>query len=255
MFPYPELHTYEVRLPEFQGPLAVLLDLIERARLDITRLALAQITEQFLDYVETMPEPPAEVLSAFLVVAARLLYIKSRALLPRPPSPEEPEEDAGEALVQQLRIYRRFRRAGEWLQARAEAGWHCFPSRFSGPAALPPLLDLRETDRETLRRYARRLLRPQAPPPVTLPRPRVPVRERLRALLHSLRRRTRLSFFRWLRETHAVERSVIVASFLALLELLKRRQVRAEQPEPFGDIWIVPRDDADGPPYASSSPS
>lgn len=241
MLPYPELHTYEVHLPEFQGPLAVLLDLIEQARLDITRLALAQITEQFLDYVEAMPAPPPEVLSAFLVVAARLLYIKSQALLPRPPSPEEGEEDAGNALVQQLQTYRRFRRAGEWLQARAEAGLQCFPSRFSGPATLPPLLDLSEMDREALVRYARRWLRPPVPEPATLPRPRVPVPERIRALLHSLRRRARLSFFHWLRETRAVDRPMIVASFLALLELLKRRQVEAEQPEPFGDIWIRPR--------------
>ena len=243
---YPELHEYQVHLPEYQGPLALLLDLIEQARLDITRLALAQITDQFLAHVRAMQVRSPELISAFLVVASRLLYIKTQALLPTAASPTETgeeEADPGEVLLRQLQTYRRFREAGRWLQARHEAGLTCFPSGFHGGARVSRFPSLEGYTPEDLARAARRLLAPQEPTPVTLPRPRVSVRERLQALWSALRRVRRLSFFRWLRTGTRPTREVVVASFLALLELLKQRRVRAEQPDLFADIWITLQED------------
>src|SRR5512135_468158 len=100
---------YTVNTPVYQGPLDLLLQLIERAELDITRLALAQVTDQYLAHLRAMQDAPAEEVSAFLVIAAKLLQIKSEALLPRPPVRVEGEEDPGEALARQLIIYKRYR--------------------------------------------------------------------------------------------------------------------------------------------------
>ena len=83
---------YSVRLPVFEGPLDLLLQLIEREQLDITKVALASVTDQYLEYLEQLPRRPLAELVEFLVIAAKLLQIKSEALLPSPPSREEGEE-------------------------------------------------------------------------------------------------------------------------------------------------------------------
>ncbi len=230
---------YQVALPEFEGPLDVLLRLIEKAQLDITKIALAQITDQFLAYVENLQDRSPEEVSAFLVVAARLLQIKSEALLPRPPQREEGEEDPGEMLVQQLRQYRQFKEAAARLKERMDRGWQTFPAPGMVLPAHPALLDLEGLTLDELVQAARRLLYPNA----TMPRrvlklTYIPVREVMRALLDTLRRASRLSFFRWLRERPRRDRAMVGASFLALLELVKQRRVLARQPELFGDIWI-----------------
>ncbi|MFN3928586.1 MAG: segregation and condensation protein A, partial [Thermoflexus sp.] len=88
-----------VRLPLFEGPLDLLLYLIERNELDITKISLARVTAQYLEYVTTLQSLSMDQLAEYLVVAAKLLYIKSSLLIPRPPEPDE-EEDVGEALVE-----------------------------------------------------------------------------------------------------------------------------------------------------------
>ncbi|HJS28904.1 MAG TPA: ScpA family protein, partial [Anaerolineales bacterium] len=99
---------YKVSIPVYEGPLDLLLNLIEQAELDITRVALAQVTDQFLAYLQNLTIVSPEEISAFLVIAAKLVQIKSEALLPRPPARAEGEEDPAEALARQLRIYKRF---------------------------------------------------------------------------------------------------------------------------------------------------
>src|SRR5919199_1528001 len=104
--------TYTVRLPDFEGPLDLLLHLIEREELDITRLSLAQVTDQYMQYLNSMQRADVEQLADFLVVAAKLLLLKSRLLLPQAPlSGEEPSEDAGAELTRQLLEYRQYKRA------------------------------------------------------------------------------------------------------------------------------------------------
>ena len=90
---------YTVRLPDFEGPLDLLLHLIEREELDITRLSLAQVTDQYMQYLNSMQRVDAEQIAEFLVVAAKLLLIKSRLLLPQEPVPgKELSEDIGDDL-------------------------------------------------------------------------------------------------------------------------------------------------------------
>jgi len=233
---------YQVALPEFEGPLDVLLRLIEQAQLDITKIALAQITDQFLAYVETLHDRSPEEVSAFLVVAARLLQIKSEALLPRPPRREEGEEDPGEMLVRQLRLYRQFKQAAAWMRERMDAGWQTYPGPGVTMPAHPALLDLEGLTLEELLRAARRWLLPNhRMPPRVLKLTYIPIRDLMRSLLDTLRRATRLSFFQWLRRRPRRDRALVGAAFLALLELVKQRRVVARQTELFGDIWLEPR--------------
>src|SRR5512139_2430781 len=104
-----QISNYTIATPVYEGPLDLLLHLIERAELDITRLSLANVTDQYLAYLQSLQETDAEEVSAFLVIAARLIQIKSEMLLPRPINPEKGEEDLGEALARQLRIYKSFK--------------------------------------------------------------------------------------------------------------------------------------------------
>src|SRR4030065_2495201 len=135
--------TYRVATDVDEGPLDLLLQLIERAELDITKLALAQVTDQYLEHlrklsVRNLSERAAEEVSAFLVIAARLLQIKSEALLPRPPAREPGEEDPGEALARQLQVYKKFKEIAAFLEQRQEAGLSTYLR-----IALSPRLDAR----------------------------------------------------------------------------------------------------------------
>ncbi|RME05966.1 MAG: chromosome segregation protein ScpA, partial [Anaerolineae bacterium] len=121
-----QIADYKVVTPVYEGPLDLLLQLIEQAELDITRLALAQVTNQYLEHLQSMPQRDPEEVSAFLVIAAKLLQVKSEALLPRPPVREEGEEDPGEALARQLIIYRRYKQIAEQLGERSRQGLRCY---------------------------------------------------------------------------------------------------------------------------------
>ena len=107
--------TYEVHLDRFDGPLDLLLHLIEQAKVDIKDVFLSGITNEYLLLMRELDELDMDTASEFLSVAATLVYIKSRSLLPRPPREADGEEDPEEALVRQLRDYKRFKEAGEEL--------------------------------------------------------------------------------------------------------------------------------------------
>src|SRR3989304_337605 len=101
--------AFQLQLPVFEGPLDLLLYLIEREELDITAVSLVQVTDQYLSYLRSGEQIDATALAEFIAIGARLLYLKSRALLPKPPPAEEPLEGLAEDLVQRLREYRRFK--------------------------------------------------------------------------------------------------------------------------------------------------
>jgi segregation and condensation protein A len=117
MLPFTQ-SSYKVQIPVYEGPLALLLDLIERAELDITAVSLGQVTEQYLAYVRALENVTADEISSFLVVASKLIQIKSEALLPRPPVREVGEEDPAEDLARQLRLYKLYKEVGIWLEER-----------------------------------------------------------------------------------------------------------------------------------------
>jgi len=218
------------------------LQLIERAELDITALSLAKVTDQYLEYLERLQiEDPAEV-SAFLVIAARLVQIKSAALLPRQTAlgPAQPEEDSAEELARQLIAYRRFKQLGFWMEQRDLEGLHTYLRLASPVAAIEARLDMSGMGIDDLVSAARSVFLAQPSLPAlsqVVSIPRITIRERIHVILDNLRRAGRTSFSKTL---DARTRMEIVVTFLALLELVKRHVVEAEQGNLFSDIEIKP---------------
>jgi segregation and condensation protein A len=234
---------YQVNTEVYSGPLDLLLELIERAELDITRLALARVTDQYLEYMRRLQQQNAAEVSAFLVIAARLVLIKSAALLPRPSiDVMMAEEDAGEALARQLIQYKRFKELAQFLLHREENHLRTYLRVAPPPIPIPTArLDLSGVTFADLIAAARNVFFNQ--PTLTaldqvVSMPRVTIREKIYAILNRLKH-TRLTTFRSLL-TPNVSRVEIVVTFLAMLELVKRHIVNAQQSSLFADIQLEP---------------
>ena len=234
---------YPVSLPIFDGPIELLLHLIERQELDITEVSLVAITDQYLRAIEALQEIEPEALADFLVVAARLLYIKSRGLLPQP-EVEEEEEKQSEALLQQLLDYRRFKAAADELRLRASIGLRT--NVRLAPPQMERRLDLTDLTIERLAAAAQRAMRNVASsvaPPSVRAYP-ITVAEQMAAILDRIRNQAGiegggdryLSFRALLSQSRS--RLEIVITFLAVLELIKQREIAAEQQETFGEIVL-----------------
>lgn len=230
---------YRVQLPVYEGPLDLLLQLIEREELDITTVALAQVADQYLEHLERLQARRIDELAEFLVIAAKLLQIKSEALLPRPPVRDADEEDPGESLARQLRLYRRFKQAAAELESRERSGLRSF-LRVAKTEPKPTELDLGGLGLADLRVAMLEALAgmPGAPElDQAAEPPRILIRDKIRDLIEMLEHQEQLSFTQLMRE--AASRMDVVVSFLALLELVKSRRVQASQERPFADIVLA----------------
>ncbi len=232
---------YTIQLPIYEGPLDLLLDLIERAELDITKVSLAQVTDQYLEYLHHVQEREIEDLASFLVIAARLIQIKSESLLPRPPVREPGEEDPGDALARQLVAYKKYKQVAIMLSKREETGLRSYLRLSTPPPEIEAKLDLSEITLNDLHRAMIEVLanipnRPAIQHSVRIPKVRL--RDKIVSIVRSLRTIGRLSFRNMVNSARS--RLEIVISFLAVLELVKQRQVEAVQQEQFGDIEITP---------------
>lgn len=238
----PTAGGYQVDLGIFQGPLDLLLHLIEKEELDITRVALAQVTDQYLDYLARMPRRDPAELSAFLVVAVKLLWIKARALLPQPFS-REAEEDDGENLVRQLQEYRRYKEAALQLRAWMEEGRQEF-GRLAAPvvSAEPVAIDGATLDAlvRALRQRFEELDAQDRPVAMPVAR-RITLADQARRIHDLLRTQERVPFQALL--DAAPTREEVVVTLWAVLELFKRRWILFEQEELFGPIFLSRRSD------------
>jgi len=231
--------SYSVSTSVYEGPLDLLLQLIERAELDITKLALAQVTDQYLEHLRTIQETasPDEV-SAFLVIAARLVQIKSEALLPIPPVREPEEEDPGEALAQQLIAYKRYREIADTLAERETKGLRTY-LRLAPPPKIEGILDLSGITLSDLISAAQAIFatdqRPQLNTVVRAPR--VTIRDKIKLITRTLSERGRATFSNLLGQRRT--RLDAVVTFLAVLELVKRHFVDVTQETLFGEIDIA----------------
>ncbi len=230
---------YSVNLPVFEGPLDLLLRLIEQEQLDITTVALAEVTDQFLEHLERIPEKPAAELAGFLVVAAKLLQIKSEALLPRPPDRDPGEEDPAEALARQLLLYRQFKEAAAELATREQEGLRTYLRLSHEPPVVDEQLDLGGLGLNELRAAMMDALAdlPEGPNlEQAAEPPKIRIRDKIRWIMDLMKREDHISFNSLL--SSAASRLDVVVSFLALLELVKERTVIAIQAEPFADIEL-----------------
>jgi segregation and condensation protein A len=234
---------YKVQIPVYEGPMDLLLGLIERAELDITAVSLAMVTDQYLNYLRSLEEANPDEISAFLVIAAKLVLIKSEALLPRPPVRDPGEEDVGQSLVDQLKLYKRFKEIGAWLLERQARGLHTY-LRVAPPPKVEAKLDLSDLTLARLQAAADRVFaREQEKQALgsVIAAPRVTIREKIDLISRTLKQLQRASF-RGLVGDKAT-RLEIVVTFLALLELIKRYRVEAIQESLFGDIEIQRMDE------------
>ncbi len=237
--------SYTVQTPVYAGPLDLLLQLIERAELDITALALAQVTDQYLTYIRAMPEARAEEISAFLVIAAKLIQIKSEALLPRPPAREPGEEDPAENLARQLKIYKRFKEIATWLEEREKAGLRTH-LRLAPPPKLESRLDLSDITLQDLFQAAESVFlneKDKQALGTVISAPKVTIREKIAFIAERLKRGEPASFRALIGAAHS--RLEVVVTFLAMLELIKRYRIAVRQDDLFGDIHIE-RDEWNG---------
>src|SRR5512139_1259790 len=245
------LDPFHVKLPDFEGPLDLLLYLIEREELDITRVSLARVTGAYLEYIHVLEQLQVDQVADFLVVAAKLLLIKSEALLPRPPStPTSADEDVGDDLVKQLLLYKQYKESARHLGDREAAGLHTY-IRVAPPPRIEAKLDLSNITVDLLIKAVRNVLEiePPGPPVGTVVKPfTLTIRDQMNLIERILRYRPDISFKRMLRR--ARDRVEIIVTFLAVLELLRRHRVEVVQDQMFGDILILPMDNppAEGPP-------
>ena len=231
--------AFQLQLTVFEGPLDLLLYLIEREELDITAVSLVQVTDQYLSFLRSGEQIDAAALAEFIAIGARLLYLKSRALLPKPPPDEEPLEDLAEDLVQRLREYRRFKEVAGALRGIEEEGRRAYP-RLAPATGVPLPTGLDGVTLDLLLSIFQEVLdrQPAAEEQEgVVERHEVTVEQKVAELSDALRRRGRLSFRAFISACRS--RIEVIVAFMAVLELIKSLQLRAEQDALFGDISLV----------------
>ncbi len=230
--------SYTVRIEHFEGPLDLLLQLIEQEELDITSVSLLQVTEPFVAHVrERHGAIPPEELADFLVVAAKLVYLKSKALLPEL---HDPLLEEGPDLETQLRLYKQYVDAARTIGELAKTGRVSF-GRLR-PLVLAPENGFHppsNVSADTLATAFRGIVK-KLTPLLALPRASLEraftIEEKIEELRTRVGKMLRVSFHRVLKESQT--RQEMVVSFLALLELVKQRMVRVNQSALFEDIHL-----------------
>ena len=232
---------FELKLPVFEGPLDLLLHLIEKEELDITTVSLVQVTDQYLAQLRSFEGINLDALADFVSIGAKLIYLKSRALLPRTPEEEEEEaaeeEEVGRELTEMLKEYRQFKEVATVLRAIEDEGLHAYPRLAAPPEVpLPSGLDRVSLDR-LLALFREALNRLPEEPATGIERSKFTVRQKIEEIDSALKREKRLSFRSIVLACRS--RVEVIVSFMAVLELIKGLRASAEQGELFGDIALV----------------
>src|SRR6187399_2734708 len=237
------LGEFPVHLEHFEGPLDLLLHLIRKHEVDIYDIPIALITQQYLEYLDLMSELNLDVAGDFLVMAATLIHIKSRTLLPRPdPAQEDPEEDPREALVRRLLEHQRFKAAAELLhekEIQRSAQWGRPDGRVAEMVGEAPEPEV-EVDLFSLMAAFRQVLeRARQRPRVLLPPEQMSIEDRIEQLLARLSETEACGFDELFADVQT--RSGMVVTFLALLEMIRLKVVRVFQQANFGPIRVYKR--------------
>ena len=244
------LEGYPVRLANFEGPLDLLLHLIKTHEINIYDIPIVLVTQQYLDYIDMMQEMNLDVAGDFLVMAATLIHIKSRMLLPRPdPTQDEPEEDPRDVLMRRLLEHQKFKAAAELLHEREtirSAQW----TRPDGPIAEiageapEPEIDV---DLFSLISAFRAVVeRAKLRPKVYLPSEQIPIEDRMEQLLARLSETAACGFDDLFADMRS--RAGMIVTFLAILEMIRLKLIRVFQSGAMGGIRVYKRErPADAP--------
>jgi segregation and condensation protein A len=230
---------YKVELPTFRGPLDLLLFLVKHNEVDLYDIPIAVITEQFLAYLNLLQVVDVEAAGEFLVMAATLMEIKSKLLLPRAEDEKAEEDDPRLELVKQLVEYKKFKEAASLLEEHAERQLARLPRT---PMEMPTAPDLAQ---QPLRKvelwdlvsaFGRLMRETTALQPSQISIDDTPMQVHMERILESLRQHERLTLTELFTPPHT--RGRLLGLFLATLELIKGRQICAEQPDVFGEMWL-----------------
>ncbi len=234
-----QVSTYKINTSVYQGPLDLLLQLIESAELDITTLSLAQVTEQYLRHLEKLQDMPPDEISAFLVIAAKLIQIKSEALLPKQTSGREEEVDIGNELARQLIAYKRYKEIADLLADRKDHGYQTFIRLSSPKLEVKDQLDLDGFDISDLSKLATSIFQKEIDKEsisVIVERPKITIKDKINQISERFKDTDELTFHDLLGKEFS--RMDVVILFLALLELIKGNFIKVVQSKIFDDITM-----------------
>jgi segregation and condensation protein A len=236
------MHNYQVASDQYSGPLDILLQMIESQELDITSVSLAQVSDQYVLYINEHPEIPPEELADFLVIASKLLVIKSKALLPTLEIEEEYDD-----LEAQLKMYKQFVDASKKLQEKINEGHATFAKDTFPPHAIegfvPPKKPLSIEKMHDLFELLLKKMEPVQVLKKKVIERVVTIREKITQIRESILRQATVSFNRVILETGSKSEKIV--AFLAVLELAKQRIVDIDQDTFLGDIIVRKTDKAE----------
>jgi segregation and condensation protein A len=230
----------DFKLEQFEGPLGLLLSLIEKEEMDITQVSLARVADQYIDFIKSHENINPDEMADFLVVAAKLLLIKSKALLPFL-YPEEEKEI--EEFEEQLKMYQEFLEATKKIEKIIGKKKFMFPREFNRKAILaninifsPPKSLAKETMLMIFDDIINHISAPEKLDEEKLER-KISIEEKILFIQKNLIERIKMNFSNLIKD--AKTKTEAIVSFLALLELVKQREIFAEQDELFQDILIT----------------
>jgi segregation and condensation protein A len=240
---------FRVDLDIFRGPLDLLLYLVRKHEVEIVEIPVATIAGQYLEYIEVLKELDVDSVGDFLAVASTLVEIKSQQVLPRADEVEDELDDPRQELVRRLLEYKRFRDAASMLEERSRAWQERF---FRRADDLPPRRrDLAEEPIhevelwDLVNAFGRIIRETEAVKPSNIVYDDTPIQVYMGRIHTDLCRRGRIAFSDLF--TASMHKSSLIGIFLAVLELVRHHQVRSEQNELFGEIWILPCGDPEQP--------
>lgn len=230
----------EIKTEKFQGPLSLLLQLIEREELDITEVSLAKITDQYVNYIKEFSQINPEDIADFLVMAAKLLYIKSKALLPYLHSEED--EEVGE-LEQQLRMYKEFLEAMKGIETIINKKKFMFAREFDKRAILaninlfspPPKLTKKDLN-IIFEEFINHIKPSEEKLEEEKLEYKINIEDKILSIQQALMNKIKISFNKILYNSKS--KTEIIVSFLAILELIKQRDIAVKQEGLFSEIII-----------------
>lgn len=230
--------SYKIKLQVFEGPLDLLLYLIKKDQLNIYDIPMVQVTDQYIQYLELMELLDLDIAGEFLVIAATLLHIKSKMLLPPDPNeqPEEEEEDPRLDLVEKLLEYKRFKEAAQHLRGREKMRQDVFTRRINEQEEKgevyfeASLFELISAFSKALKDIPKDIFYEVIKDEFT-------VEEKIHQILHLLFEQPKVHLSELFNQ--AKNKLEIVATFLAILELIKIKEIRIIQTQIFGEIQII----------------
>ncbi len=238
--------NYKIMIDSFEGPMDLLLNLIEKSKIDIYDIPINTITEQYMDYIYNMEELNLEITSEFILMASTLLQIKSKMLLPKESTDEEEvEEDPREQLVLRLLAYKKYRKASEQLRKHEIIESKAFYKPKEDLSVYEEELDMENIDLSAIIKsinniISRKGIKEKIIDIQEIEKEEYTVRECTNTIVDRLKEKSRFSFSELL--NIKTTRGEIVAYFLSVLELIKLKIINIKQEKNFSDLIIIKRD-------------